>query len=66
MAHNVKALFCESKKLSLKCQCAQIIGSSNMYYEHYLNSYLTAFVRLHSRPKPNEIRYFDDWSDSGW
>ncbi|CAF4666775.1 unnamed protein product, partial [Rotaria sp. Silwood2] len=29
MAHNVKALFCESKKLSLKCQCAQIIGSSN-------------------------------------
>ncbi|CAF1586682.1 unnamed protein product [Adineta ricciae] len=43
----IKELLCPTRKLSLKCQCAQIIVSTKINYGNCLPSNLSAFVRLH-------------------
>ena len=40
-----------TRKLSLKCRCAQIIVSKNIDYQTHLPAHLLDYIRLHSKPE---------------
>ena len=47
----MKELLSPTRKLSLKCRCAQIIVSKNIEYQTHLPVHLLDFIRLHSKPE---------------
>ena len=47
----IKELLSPTRKLSLKCRCAQIIASKNINCQTLLPVHLVDFIRLHSNPK---------------
>ena len=59
----MKELLSSTRKLSLKCRCAQIIVSKNIDHQTYLSVHLLDFIRLHSRPEVESTRRIEI---SGW
>ena len=47
----MKELLSSTRKLSLKCRCAQIIALKNIDYQTHLPAHLIDFIRLHSLPE---------------
>ena len=57
----MKELLSSTRKLSLKCRCAQIIVSKKINYQIDLPVHLRDFIRLHSKPEvesPRRIAIF--------
>ena len=47
----MKELLSPTRKLCLKCRCAQIIVSKNVDHGNDLPVHLVDFIRIHSNPK---------------
>ena len=55
----MKELLSPTRKLSLKCRCAQIIVLKNIDYQTHLPAHLLNFIGLHSKPKTESKQRID-------
>ena len=59
----IKEFLSPTRKLSLKCRCAQIIVSKNIDYQTHIPVHLLDFIRLHSQLKVQSTSRIEicDW-----